>query len=116
MINAIGVLTDLVYLALFSILLYPLVLTHVRATKIVIDLTPIVKDLSHKLRTKTNFSEKTGKYTTREGKCYQKVLFFKRSYMPVRIHYFLSNILVKAKMADEFHAEALRGLCCITDF
>ena len=56
-INAIGVLIDLVFLALFSILLYHL-LTHVRTAKIVINFTPIVKDFSPKLRKKTNFSEK----------------------------------------------------------
>ena len=74
MINAIGVLIDLVFFALFSILLYPL-LTHVRTAKIVINFTPIVKDFSPKLRKKTNISEKTGKYTTRKSKCYQMVLF-----------------------------------------
>ena len=45
MINATGVLIDLVFLALFSILLYPL-LTHVRTAKIVVNFTPIVKDFS----------------------------------------------------------------------
>ena len=88
MINAIGVLLDLVFLALFSILLYHL-LTHVRTAKIVINFTPIVKDFSPKLRTKTNFSEKTDKYSTRKSKCYQMVLFFKRSYRPVCTHHFL---------------------------
>ena len=43
--------------------------------KIVINFTPIVKDFSPKLRTKTNFSEKTDKYITRKTKCYQMVLF-----------------------------------------
>ena len=50
----------LIFLALFSILLYHL-LTHVRMAKIVINFTPIVKDFSPKLRKKTNFSEKTDK-------------------------------------------------------
>ena len=76
MINAIGVLIDLVFLALFSILLYPL-LTHVRTAKIV-NFTPIVKDFSPKLQ------KKTGKYTTRKSKCYQI-----RSCRPVFIYYFL---------------------------
>ena len=53
-INAIGVLIDLVFLALFSILLYPL-LTHVRTAKIVINFTPIVKDFSPKLRKRRHF-------------------------------------------------------------
>ena len=74
MINAIGVLIDLVFLALFSILLYHL-LTHVRMAKILINFTPIVKDFSPKLRIKTNFSEKTDKYTIIKSKCYQMVLF-----------------------------------------
>ena len=65
MINAIGVLTDLVFLALFPNLLYHL-LTHVRTARIVINFTSIVKDFSPKLRKKTNFSEKTDKYTTRK--------------------------------------------------
>ena len=43
--------------------------------KIVINFTPIVKDFSPKLRKKTNFSEKTDKYTTWKRKCYQMVLF-----------------------------------------
>ena len=73
MINAIGVLIDLVFLALFSILLYHL-LTHVRMAKIVINFNPIVKDFSPELRKKTNFSEKTDKYTTRKTKCYQMVV------------------------------------------
>ena len=64
----------LILLALFSILLYHL-LTHVRMAKIVINFTPIVKDFSPKLRKKTNFSERTNKYTTRKSKCYQMVLF-----------------------------------------
>ena len=74
MINAIGVLIDLVSHALFSILLYRL-LTHVRMAKIVINFTPIVTDFSPKLRKKMNFSEKTDKYTTGKSKCYQLVLF-----------------------------------------
>ena len=74
MINAIGVLIDLVFLALFSILLYHL-LTHVRTAKILINFTPIGKDFSPKLRKNMNFSEKTDKYTTRKRKCYQMVLF-----------------------------------------
>ena len=70
MINAIGVLIDLVFLAFFSMLLYQL-LTHVRTAKIVINFTPSVKDLPPKLRKKTNFSEKTpDKYTTRKSKCF----------------------------------------------
>ena len=64
----------LILLALFSILLYHL-LTHVQMAKIVINFTPIEKDFSPKLRKKTNFSEKTNKYTTRKSKCYQMVLF-----------------------------------------
>ena len=74
MINAIGVLIDLVFFALFSILLYPM-LTHVRTAKIVINFTPIVKDFSPRLRKKTNFSEKTDKYITRKSKHYQMLLF-----------------------------------------
>ena len=70
MINSIGVLIDLVFLALFSILL-----THVGTAKIGINFTPVVKDFSPKLRKKTNFSEKTDKYTTRNSTCYQMVLF-----------------------------------------
>ena len=70
MINAIGVLIDLVFHALFSILLFPL-LMHVRTAKTLINFTPIVKDFSPKLRKKTNFSEKTDTYTTRKSKCYQ---------------------------------------------
>ena len=62
-INAFGVLIDLIFLALFSILLYPL-LTHVRTAKIVTNFSPIVKDFSPRLRKKRNFSEKTDKYTT----------------------------------------------------
>ena len=73
-IDAIRVLLNLVFLALFSILLYHL-LTQVRTAKIVINFTPIVKDFSPKLRKKTNFSEKTGDYTTRKSKCCQIVLF-----------------------------------------
>ena len=74
MLNAMGLLIDLVFLALFWILLYHL-LTHVRTAKIVINFTPIVKDFSAKLRKKMNFSEKTDKYTTRKSKYYQMVLF-----------------------------------------
>ena len=74
MINAIGVLIDLVSLALFSILLYPL-LRHVRTAKILINFIPTVKDSSPKLRKKMNPSEKKDKYTTRKSKCYQMVLF-----------------------------------------
>ena len=65
MINAIGVLIDLVFLVLFSILLYPL-LTHVRTAKIVINFTPIEKHFSPKLRKETNFFEKANKYTPRK--------------------------------------------------
>ena len=74
MINGIGVLIDFVFHDLFSILFYPL-LTHVRTAKIVINFTPIVKDFSRKLRNKTNFSEKTDKYTTRKSKRDQMLLF-----------------------------------------
>ena len=82
MINAIGVLINrLIFLALFSILLYHL-LTHVRMAKIVINFTPIVKDFSPKLRTQTNFSEKTDKYTTRKSKCYQMELFLNEAIGP----------------------------------
>ena len=88
MINAIGVLINLVFLALFSILLYHM-LTHVRAAKIVINFTPIVIDFSPKLRKMTSFSEKVDKYTARKSKCHQMVLFFKRGYRPVCTHYFL---------------------------
>ena len=56
MINAIGVLIDLVFLAIFSILLYHM-LSHVRTAKIVINFIPIVKDFSPKLRKMTIFSE-----------------------------------------------------------
>ena len=65
LINAIGVLIDLVFLALFSILLYHL-LTHVRTAKIVINFIPIIKDFSPKLRKTTNFSEKTESTIARE--------------------------------------------------
>ena len=64
----------LILTALFSILLYHL-LMHVGMAKIVINFTPIVKDFSPKLRKKTDFFEKTDKYTTRKSKCYQVVLF-----------------------------------------
>ena len=77
----------LIFLALFSILLYHL-LTHVRMAKIVINFTPIVKDFLPKLRKKTNFSEKTDKYTTRKSKVLSDGTFFKRSYRPVCTHYF----------------------------
>ena len=96
MINAIGVLIDLVFLALFSILLYPL-LTHVRMAKIVTNFTPIVKDFSPKLRKKTNFSEKMDKYTTRKSKCYQMVLFLNEVIGPYVFPIFcvdMSNIFV----------------------
>ena len=112
--NAIGVLIDLVFLALFSILLYYL-LTHVRTAKIVINFTPIVKDFSPKLRKKTNFFEKTDKYTTRKGKGYQMVLLFNDVIGPYVLTIFcvdMSNIFLYTNMADEFHADALRGLCC----
>ena len=96
MTNAIGVLIDLVFLVLFSILLYPL-LTHVRTAKIVINVTPIVKHFSPKLRKKTNFSEKTDKYTTRKIKCYQMVLFLNEVIGPHVLTIFcvdMSNIFV----------------------
>ena len=115
MINAIGVLIDLVFLALFSILLYPL-LTHVRTAKIWINFTPIVKDFSPKLRKMTNFSEKTDKYTTRKSKCYQMVLFLNEVIGPYVITIFcvpVSNIFVHTKMVADVHAEALIGLCCV---
>ena len=53
----------------FSILLYHLLTLNGDY------FTPIVKDFSAKLRKKTNFSEKTDKYTTRKSKCFQMVLF-----------------------------------------
>ena len=96
MINAIGVLIDLVFLALFSILFYPL-LTHVRMAKIVIDFSPIVKDFSPKLRKKTNFSEKTNKCTTRKSKCYRWYLFMNEVIGPYVLTIFcvdMSNIFV----------------------
>ena len=96
MINAIGVLLDLVFLALFSILLYYL-LTHVRTAKIVINFTPVVKDFSPKLRKKMNFSEKTDKYTTKKMKCYQMVLFLNEVIDPFVFTIFcvdMSNIFV----------------------
>ena len=96
MINAIGVLIDLVFHALFSILLYRL-LTLVRTAKIVINFTPIVKDFSPKLRKKTNFSEKTDKYATRKSKCYQMVLFLNEVIGPYVFTIFcvdMSNIFV----------------------
>ena len=68
------IINRLIFLALFSILLYHL-LTHVRMAKIVINFTPIVNDFSPKLRKKMDFFEKTNKYTTRKSKCYQMVLF-----------------------------------------
>ena len=58
-INAIGVLKDFVFLALFSILLYHL-LTQVRTAKILNNFTPIVKDFSPELRKKTNSFGKDG--------------------------------------------------------
>ena len=94
--NAIGLLIDLVFLALFSILLYQL-LTHVRMGKIVINFTPIVKDFSPKLRKITNISEKTDKYTTRKSKCYQMVLFINKVIGPYVFTIFcvdMSNIFV----------------------
>ena len=96
MINATGVLIDLVFLALFSILLYHL-LTHVRTAKIVINFTPIVKDFSPKLRKKTNFSEKTDKYTIRKSKCYQMILLLNEVIGPYVFTIFcvdMSNIFV----------------------
>ena len=87
MINAIGVLIDLVFLALFSILFYPL-LSHVRTAKIVINFTPIVKDFSPKLRKKTNLPEKTDKYTTKKSKCYQ-IALFSNKVIGLCTHYFL---------------------------
>ena len=86
----------LIFLALFSILLYHL-LTHVRMAKIVINFTPIVKDFSPKLRTKTNFSEKTDRYTSRKSKCYQMVLFLNEVICPYVLTIFcveMSNIFV----------------------
>ena len=77
----------LIFLALFSILLYHL-LTHVQVAKIEINFTPIVKDFSPKLRKKTNFSEKTDKYTTRKSKCYQMVLFLNEAICPYVITIF----------------------------
>ena len=96
MINAIGILIDLVFHALFSILLYHL-LTPVRTAKIVIHFTPIVKDFSPKLRKKTNFPEKTDKYTTRKDKCYQMVLILNDVIGPYIFTIFcveMSNIFV----------------------
>ena len=104
----------LIFLALFCILLYHL-LAHVRMAKIVINFTPIVKDFSPKLRKKTNFSEKADKYTTRKSKCYQMVLFLNEAIGLHVLNIFcvdMSNLFVSTKMADEFHAEALRRLCC----
>ena len=86
----------LIFLALFSILLYHR-LTHVRMAKIVINFTPIVKDFSPKLRKKTNLSEKTNKYTTRKSKCYQMVLFLNEVIGPYVLTVFcvdMSNIFV----------------------
>ena len=89
----------LIFLALFSILLSSVyhLLTHVRMAKIVINFTPIVKDFSPKLRKKTNFSEKTDKYTTRTSKCYQMVPFLNESIGPYVLTIFcvdMSNIFV----------------------
>ena len=53
MINAIGVLIDFVFLALFSILFYHL--TNVRTAKIVTNFTPVVIDFSPKLRKRQTF-------------------------------------------------------------
>ena len=96
MINAIGVLIDLVFHALFSILLYHL-LTDVRTVKIVINFTPIVKDFSPKSRKKTKLSENMDKYTTRKSKCYQMVLFLNEVIGPYVFTIFcvdMSNIFV----------------------
>ena len=96
MIKEIGVLIDLVFFALFSILLYHL-LTHVRTAKIVINFTPIVKGSSPKLRKKMNFSEKTDKCTIRKSKCYQMVLFLNEvigSYVFTIFCVHMSNIFV----------------------
>ena len=82
----------LILTALFSILL-----THVRMAKIVINFTPIVKDFSPKLRKKTNFTEKTNKYTTRKSKRYQMVLFLNEvigSYVLTIFCVDMSNIFV----------------------
>ena len=81
-----------------------------------IKFTPIVKDFSPKLRKNTNFSGQTDKYTTRKGKSYQMVLFLNNGISPYVFTIFcvdMSNIFVWTKMADEFHAEALKGLCCV---
>ena len=105
----------LIFLTLFSILLYHL-LTHVQMARIVINFTPIVKDFSPKLRTKTNFSEKMDKYTTRKSKCYQMVLFINEVICPYVLAIFcvdMSNIFVQTKMAGEFHTEELKRLCCV---
>ena len=87
----------LIFLALFSILLYHL-LMHVRMAKLVINFTPIEKDFSpEKLRTKTNSSEKTDKYTTRKSKCYLMVLFLNEVLCPYLLTIFcvdMSNIFV----------------------
>ena len=80
----------LIFLALFSVLLYHL-LMHVRMAKIVINFTPIVKDFSPKL------PEKTNKYTTRKSKCYQMVLFLNEVIGPYVLTIFcvdMSNIFV----------------------
>ena len=72
-------------------------LTHVRTAEIVINFTPIVKDFSPELRKKTNFSEKTDKYTTRKSKCYQMVLFLNEDIGPYLFTIFcvvMSNIFV----------------------
>ena len=86
-----------------------------RMAKIVINFTPIVKDFSPRLRKKTNFPEKTDKYTTRKSKCYQMVLFLNEAICLYVLTIFcvdMPNLFVWTKMADEFHAEALRRLCC----
>ena len=68
-----------------------------RIAKIVINFTPIVKDFSPKLREKTNFSEKTNKYTTRKSKCYQMVLLLNEAISPYVLTIFcvdMSNLFV----------------------
>ena len=65
--------------------------------KIVINFTPIVRNLGEKSFTKTNFSEKTDKYTTRKSKCYQMVLFLNEVICPYVLTIFcvdMSNIFV----------------------
>ena len=108
MINAIGVLIDLVFLALFSILLYHL-LTHVRMAKIVINFTPIVKDFSPKLRKNTNVSVKRLNILPGKVSVFRWYFFLNEAIFCVD----MSNLVVQTKMADEFHAEALRRLRCV---